>query len=773
MQATLLALFFASGASALLYEVVWTRMLTLHFGATSVGLAAVLSSFMGGMALGGAALGRWGSRVERPLLVYGLAELGTAATATLVPAMIALCDGPLARAYGANGPGFSFDALRFGVAVLALTPPTFLMGATLPVLAQALCRDRARLGELVGRAYATNTFGAMLGAFLTGFVLIHSVGMHVTLLIAVTTNASIGVVALVLSRRRRPPRSRDVPAAASGRASLYPIALICGLGGLSSLAYEVLWTRYFVNTFMSTVTAFSTIVIVYLGGLALGAYAASVLARRVRFAPVHLGLLQGAIALLALLSLWIFQALPQWTLGLMVGASSLAIARVLVIVGAMFVPVCLMGMVLPLGVHLARGGNARISSTVGTLGAASSVGSTVGPLAAVFAGLPVLGLARSISAVAALQALVCLSLGLWWGAGSKRFERAAAVALAVVGLALAAMQVARHRPTNDGWEVLPPRLVLAHPERVLYYQETSQATVVVSANEVTGARTLFIDGFPATSDDGTTAYMRMMAHLPLVALSRGPASVLVICVGTGITVGAASLYAPAVLDAVELSPSVIRAASFFTEQNHDVLHNPTLRLVIDDGRNYMRMTRRHYDIITLEPLAPYFAGTVSLYTRELDALARARLAPGGVFAQWLPLQLVSNQDARAIVRAVAEEFAHVAVWKLAGDVSAIILASERPIVLGDAIGPESARADLARFLPTGTAAADHLVLDDRGVAAYVEGVPPLSDDRPTVEYRSLGADRLRLGSRELYEENTTRLRAAGGLAPEPAQDQAR
>lgn len=769
MQTTLLVLFFASGASALVYEVVWTRMLTLHFGATSVGLAAVLSSFMAGMALGAAALGRWGARVERPLRAYGLAELGTAATATLVPGVIALFDGPLGRAYGPSGPGFAFHALRFGVAVLALAPPTFLMGATLPLLVQALGRDRARIGQLAGRAYATNTLGAMTGAFLTGFVLIHALGMHATLLVAVATNASIGLVALALSRPEGRQRTPDVADAPSGGASLCGIAAFCGFGGLSSLAYEVVWTRYFVNTFMSTVTAFSTILIATLGGLALGAYGASVLVRRARIAFVHLGLLEGAIALLALLSLWFFQSLPEWTLRLAVGASSLGFARVLVIVGAMFVPVCLMGMVLPLGVHLARGGGARVSSTVGTLGAASAVGSTLGPLVAVFVGLPVLGLGRSIAAMAALQALACFATGVWWVAGSKRLERAAALTFAAGLLAFAATQAARYGRAEGGGDMLPPRLVLAHAERVLYYRDTSEATIVVSANEATGARTLFVDGFPATSDDGTTAYMRMMSHLPAVALSRSPESVLVICVGTGITLGAASLYAPAILDAVEISPGVIQAAGFFAQQNHDVLRAPGLRLVIDDGRNYLTMTGRQYDVITLEPLAPYFAGTASLYTREFNALARAHLARGGVFAQWLPLQLVSDRDARGIVRAVAEEFAHVAVWKLAGDVSAIILASERPLALDVAVGPELARQDLARFLPAGTTPADHLVLGDRGVAAYVAGVAPLSDDRPTVEYRPFGADRLRLGSRELYERNTTNLRAAGGLGPEPVQ----
>jgi spermidine synthase len=550
---------------------------------------------------------------------------------------------------------------------------------------------------------------------------------------------------------------------------------MCGLSGLTSLAYEVLWTRYFVNSFMSTVTAFSTILIAYLGGLAIGAYVASVLSRRARITLLHLGLVQGVVALLGLGLLRLFESLPEWFLLLAVKAGSVDTARVLVVVSTMLLPVCLMGMVLPLGMHLLRRGRAKVSSTVGLLAAASSAGSTAGPLLAAFVALPLLGLARSIVAVAALQAVACLGLALRRGPGSSAITSrwgAAALVLGVSALAMGATQAARYGAGVGGAGVggrgvLPPQLVIGQSERVLHYRETSHGTVVVSANETTGARTLFIDGFAATSNSGTTAYMRMMSHLPALALSHTPESVLVICLGTGITLGAASLYRPSTLDCVELNPEVVPCTGFFREENHDVLSNPSVRLVIDDGRNWLRMSGRRYDVITLEPLAPFFAGTVSLYTREFNALARAHLTPGGIFTQWLPLHLVSDRDARSIVRAVTAEFPHVIVWKLVGDVSAIILASERPIDLGaGGARPDAAREDVVRYLPAGTNVADHVVLDEAGVAAYVAGVSPLSDDRPTVEYRALGHERLRLGSKELSDANTTRLREAAGLPPE-------
>lgn len=762
MSRVLLLLFFASGASGLLYEVVWTRSLALHFGATAPSLAAVLSTCMGGLSLGSALAARWAQRLARPLRAYGLLELGIAALAWAVPGVIALTEPLLAWAYPRFGPGPSFDALRFGVAVLALLPPTLLMGATLPVLARVLVHRPGEEGARAGAAYAINTLGGMAGAFLSGFVLIRLLGMTATIALAAATNAAIGGVALLIAHRWKATLAPEAPWSPApvppGALPSSWIVTVCGFSGFASLAYEVLWTRYFVNSFHSTVAAFSTILIAYLGGLGLGAALASRAARTQVLSSRHLAILQGAIALSVLLLLGSVESVSQWY-GLLVGRfSSNQAAQAVLVVAVMLVPTVLMGMVLPVGMQLLSGRSADVARTVGAANAASALGSALGPLAAAFVLLPALGAWRSVVVIAAAQAVLAVVISLQGSA--RRVPLGLAFGAAGVAVLLLAVR------TPESGRLLPRYAFDPALDRVVEYRESAHGTLVVTEHGENRARGLFLDGFQATGDGPFTEYMRMMAHLPLLA-HPAPHSALVICLGTGITLGSAALHGPGQLDCAELNPDVVACAPQFAQQNHQVLSRPGTRVHVDDGRNFLRRTASRYDVITLEPLPPYFAGTVSLYTREFNQLARARLHPGGVFAQWLPMHLVTDPEARMIVRAVTDVFAHVVVWRLPEDMSAIILASDRAL---DFQRVEQARpevlADLARFgLDSRQALDRHLLLDEAAVARYVRDAAPLIDDHPVVEYSDIDAAARRAGGMSvLKQQNIAGLLEARGPA---------
>jgi len=765
-------LFFVSGASALIYEVVWTRLLTLHFGATALSLAAVLSAYMTGLALGSALMARFARALARPLRVYGLLELGVALVAVAVPPVLDAMTPLLTAAYDGNaGPTFGFQALRLAIAFGVLFPLTVMMGATLPALSEELTDARERVGLHAGRAYAINTLGAMAGAFFAGFFLIRWVGMHAAWWTAVGLNAAIGALALALSRRRteRSPEPPEPAAVEQGAAPVIEVIALCGSAGFASLAYELLWTRYFINSFDSTVAAFSTILIAYLGGLSFGAFGAAALSRRQPVTFSHLATLQGAVAVIAVLLLGTLDDLPRWYTTLIRGLDSRPAARVVLVVVVMSLPTFLMGMALPLGIHLLRRASGAVAATVGRVQAASSVGSALGPLGAALVLLPLLGLSKSILAVASLQAVLAAVLAVRVSGGSPRLRRAPAL-LAGATVLFATVFAVQHRLDEaDPARVLPVKIAqAAEAERpkVLCYRESPHGTTVVSEDPVQHERTLFIDGFAASSNSFGTNYMRMMGHLPML-LHPAPKSALVICLGTGMTLGSVSLHEPERLDCAELNPEVVSCSRYFETQNQHVLSKPATHLVIDDGRNFLQMAQRKYDVITLEPLPPFFAGTVSLYSKEFNQLVQRHLNPGGVFAQWLPFHLVTDRDARMIVKAVSEVFAHVEVWKMPGDGCAIILASDAPLRFRPealAQRPEAQR-DLASFGYGDLAALERgVVLHEDRIANYVAGVPPVTDDHPWLEYRPW-ADEGVFYREELTVENIRQFRVAAGLPP--------
>src|SRR5689334_13741049 len=197
----ILVCFFASGVSGLIYQVIWVRELVLVFGATTFAVSTVLTSFMGGLALGSYYFGRRSETVARPLRLYGLLEIGIGIYGLAVPFIFAALPTVYHSFSRWQLSFFVLSIIRFVFAILVLIVPTALMGATLPVLSSFYARDIARIGLKVGSLYALNTFGAVLGAAATGFVLIPILGMNAATSIAATMNIVLGIIALAVSRK--------------------------------------------------------------------------------------------------------------------------------------------------------------------------------------------------------------------------------------------------------------------------------------------------------------------------------------------------------------------------------------------------------------------------------------------------------------------------------------------------------------------------------------------------------------------------------------------
>ncbi len=332
--------FFLSGASGLVFEVIWTRMLTLVFGASTPAISTVLSAFMGGLALGSFLFGRFADRLKFPILTYAAMEAGVGVFSLLIPVVVRGVYPPVSH-WITNHGGNRFDVftlLRFVVVALVLLPPTTLMGATLPLLAKHFVKQGGRLGQRVGALYSVNTFGAVAGTFLAGFFLLPGVGLAWTNAIAGCTNITLALL-IVLFRKpllggEWPATWRDllpvkaVEAAKTEGTTEEAVAadegddeileegtsravrtatLVAAAGsGFAALAYEVILTRALDMVIGSSVYSFSIILIGFLVGIGGGSALASGIlrARPTPFATVAVA---GTIEALALLQYVIYQ----------------------------------------------------------------------------------------------------------------------------------------------------------------------------------------------------------------------------------------------------------------------------------------------------------------------------------------------------------------------------------------------------------------------------------------------------------------------------------
>jgi len=771
-----LALFFLSGATALVYEVVWLRKLVLIFGSTLFATSAILSTFMGGLALGAFGAGRVLDRLPvRPLLVYGLLEIAIGIYALGVPWLL---DGltPLYKAMWEAGASDSFlvlSAAKFAFIAAVLLPPTVLMGASLPVLARQIADDPLRIGGKVGTLYAVNTFGAVAGTFLAGFVAIPAIGVRSTVLWTAALNLALGLGACAAARGARAKETApEGPGEAAARAatpSRVRLALVAfGVSGCGALALEVAWTRGLALVFGSSVYAFSLMLIAFLAGLAAGSASFSaLLRRRPGVDPASLlAVLLASAGALAYVTAFAFDKLPlifahayfAWRPP-PEGWFAIQLALSLMV---MFPATVALGGVFPAVLQLHARRLDRVSNSVGTVYAANTLGTIFGAAAAGFLLVPHLGVRNTVIAVAAAEIVLGLMVaGAVMTAG--RAKRIALMAPMILGL----IAIASFRP---GWDVLlmnsgvyvnlqdlPAdstwrdfRSYTQDNTVALYAEEGLTATVLVADQPAYPNRYLAVNGKVEASTTADMETQLMAAHLPLL-LHPDPADVLIIGLASGITVGAAAAHPVESIRVVEVERAMIPAARLFSEWNGYALEDPRVEISINDARNDLEFRTETYDVIASEPSNPWMTVASNLFTEDFFVLARARLRPDGIFCQWLQTYHLPTDDMRSIISAFRSAFPHVLLFETFEGTDLLLLGSARPLALDltrmdTRIAELRVRIDLAR-IDIGSAA-DVLPLFRLGSAEVdrvVEGAPRNTDDNARVEFsapRALHSDTL-------------------------------
>jgi predicted membrane-bound spermidine synthase/cytochrome c-type biogenesis protein CcmH/NrfG len=581
--------FFFSGAAGLLYQVVWTRMLTQIFGNTTYAIATVLSAFMAGLAIGSYLFGRIADRGKNDFLLYGVLEAGVGVYGFAVPWLFTLAQKLYGPIFGLNETHpFLFNLVLFALCFTLLVFPTLLMGATLPVLSRFYVRSFAQFGRRVGDLYATNTLGAVIGCAAAGFLFIPTLGMRATVYLAAAVNIVIAVLILIVDRLRdkepahlaaeavAEPAAEPAPASASS--SLRWVVLICfALSGFASLVYENAWTRALTLVIGSSIYSFTTMLVTFLIGLALGGfiYARFMGEREARLSTF--GLIELWVGLAALATIPLFERLPLIFVRLLHGFgdtfSVFLYLQVFLSALVMFVPTILLGMTFPLVARLFTQSLYRVGSGVGISYSANTVGAVLGAFAGGFILIPNIGVQSSIVFAVVLN----LVIGCWLVlsdtrlAALPRYALGAAVMLLAVAVPLRMPRWDRHILTsgvtiyNDRYESLPSdslRIEEMKRDHVLFYKEGLTSTV--SVHRIAGSEYIYfksngkIDG-----SYGDALSQLMTSYIPMMLHPKAEQA-LTIGLGSGMSAKALATFKTLKeIEVIEIEPAMIEASKFF------------------------------------------------------------------------------------------------------------------------------------------------------------------------------------------------------------------
>jgi spermidine synthase len=793
-------LYFLSGSTGLLYQVVWSRALTLEMGHTAAAVSTVLAAFMGGLALGATLGGRRAPAIDGAgaLRWYAALEALVAFAAMLVGPVLAAASPLLAAAYRDGAGGMGFAVLRLALSLTVIALPATAMGATLPFAVRWLeAVAPASAGRLAGRLYAMNTLGAAAGAAVTGFVLLPALGLFRTTLAGAAVNLCVAAVAWRMSGTgpnretgtglnpvpgkkgsaaspKRAPKAIAVdqvraPAPRAASAALF-------VSGFAALVHEVAWTRVLALVIGPTTYAFTTMVTAFIVGLA-GGGAVGTWALRRGLAP--LPLLAWTQALAAAAALGAASAVPRlpFIVASLAGGPTQGYASVLMteslLVFLLLVPLTMaLGASFPLAVAVADAGDRSAARPAARVYAWNTIGAIGGALVGGFLLLPNLGLQGAISAAAGLGACVALGLAFF-----LPLSRRARVGLVSINLVLAAslwltppwqhalLAAGLYRQTAQAG--FDPQIEVDAGE-LLYYGDGPTGTV--SVRRVAGEISLAINGKVDASNAGDMLTQKLLAHVPLL-LHRAPREAAIIGLGSGVTAGAALTHALTAVDTLELSPEVVRASRFFDADSGRPLDDPRSRLIVGDGRTHLRLGRRGYDVIISEPSNPWMAGVAPLFTREMFEAARARLRPGGVFCQWAHTYQMSDADLGSIIATFLAAFPDGSLW-LVGEAD-VLLVGTRDGVLTEQLAALEERwaastgavRDLERVAVHDASSLLALhVAQGPQLSALAGGAPVQTDDRTSLEFSA---------PLRLYVRNgaalVDRLRAAArdGVQPAP------
>jgi spermidine synthase len=690
----LYAIFLLSGAAGLMYESIWTRYLGLFVGHSAYAQVIVLVIFLGGMSIGSYLVGRKTMGIRRPLLWYAVVELLVGAIGLAFHQAFVSTTG---IAYDSVFPALGHGALqtlaKWLIAALLILPQSVLLGMTFPLMSAGVVRRMPqRSGRALSMLYFTNSAGAAIGVLIAGFWLVERFGLPGTLVVAAMVNLVVALAVMVCVRveegGRRAEESADISSPASALSPPRPewkpdrlwrlLIATSFVTAVSSFIYEIGWIRMLSLVLGSATHSFELMLSAFILGLALGAWWIGRRADAASTSLRMLGRVQIAMGVLAIATLPVYLASFEWMARFISafartneGYLAFSVGRYGICLAVMLPATICAGMTLPLITRALIGGTAG-ERAIGQVYAINTLGSIVGASVAGLLLMPLLG----VKWLLITGALLDLSIGfvlIAEAARPKILTRGRTIATIAV---FAVITLVIYRSNFDE-ETLSSGVYRHGVIRfrggwpVLYYRDGRTTSVSVRRVPSTGILTLLTNGKPDASIVPTWLDTRApepgplgmdlptQLFIPLLPLAHVPNAkqAAIIGHGSGITTHA-MLGSPKLerVVTIEIEPAMIEASRMFMPANKRAFDDKRSEFVTDDARAFFASDQTKFDIIVAEPSNPWVSGVAGLFTTEFYSRVKSRLAPGGVFAQWVQTYEISDELVLSVLSALNENF---------------------------------------------------------------------------------------------------------------------
>jgi spermidine synthase len=744
----LFAVLFFSGVSALTYQIVWIRKFGLVFGVDVYTMATVLSAFMAGLAIGSLIFGRLADKVKSPLSLFILLELGIGLFGILFPftfkGLINIYT-PIIQKFGLSS--YSGQIVKFSISFTYLLIPTTLMGGTLPVIFKFFVKRLGNLGWHISNLFAINNLGAVIGCFLSGFILIKTFGITTSLYIAACINIINAILVFLVFRAgsqstialKNENNSAD-SVDESNRLSkplLRLVLWVFAIEGFATLAFEVIWTRILIGfSFDKTTYFYSVIVLGFIFGLSLGSLLISGRIDKRKNLVTLLAVLEILIGLISLALLIVFSKLSL-TLNLhrtvfdpwikIIGKEYLVFFLILII------PATLTGMVYPVVSKLYANNIEKLGNRMGMIGFLDTIGSVLGSFIAGFVLIPSLGVVNAFLTIVTLNIMLGITLIVFNNSMVKRLKIIMLSTTLLLSFLLFFKAPAKRYFT--WWDKSRYELWTNFVEKIPFYYEGVDGTVTLRQ---------YYDYIALNINGHNTAYTsfkdqivnRMLGYVPYMVHPH-PKKALVIGFGLGFTVE--SLIQPEIdtVDVAEICTGVIKSGLFMNSWNNAALKNPKVHAYLEDGRELLFRTGKRYDIITSNAVHPRLSNNI--YTQDFYELCKNRMNKGGIMCQWATPNWLNESEFKSQVKAFINAFKYSQLWYI-NEYTIILIGSDEPIIINyqliaERFKNEKVKADLLNIRMTEPSEfAFQFSMRNDELMKYCNDAPSNTDDFPIVEF---------------------------------------
>ncbi|MBU0598173.1 fused MFS/spermidine synthase [Patescibacteria group bacterium] len=651
----LYALIFFSGLAALIYELVWIRLLNLTFGVSSCAVATVFAIFLLGLGLGSIFFGKKSEKTKNILKLYAWLELSIgllSASIFIILQYTSFFDQIMSTSYNQFG-FYGQSIIRLVIAAVILIAPTIAMGGTVPVVTKCLVKSNKKLGSQFSVIYYLNTLGAFCGAMLTGLLLVRFFGTIITFATAVIINLMIFAIIVLLAKKNIRPNDIDqheiIDSADEKNFKPNKCMLpILFLTGFITLGLEVLWIRVLTNFGSGTTLASTLILGGFLIGFVIGSIYISRVIDRMKNMTWHFSVYAVMAGLLSAIILFIFSRL-QSILSDQFGSYFVLLSESWIGFGLSFIIAIVLGTFFPLGVRLYAGNKNLIGKKTGRAYFINSLGMIAGSLAAGFVLIPFAGIKNT----AIILIAMCLLIGIYFLIklrNNKKLITFSITSIVITILIIFFTGPTFYRSPADNEQ--------------LFYAEGLSATITVHGETIGDSQNKYLN---VDSQTVAGTYLtgiidaKILAHLP-VLLTDSPEQISTIGYGSGITTYSMSLY-DAQVTALEIEQQVVEAAKDqFSDVNHRADTKSNVDIVIDDARNYLKNTDQKFDTIVTDVTNLKYKNNPYLYTTDYFQIMKDQLTPRGVAAAWAPLGGISPDDLTILIASFKSIFPHTTIW---------------------------------------------------------------------------------------------------------------